>query len=163
MIAKEVNPHVDAAVIARTLYAGHLRVPRLSDNLEDIERVSAKICNLEGHDLETDEVSTSPKSFYAAVHQACAKRRFCTAFGGDQILGPEDTQPGDHVALLFGCPVPLILRPVDLKRPAALDRPVIHKYTLVGECYFDGVMYGEILQQMETGMWDESIFEFEIE
>lgn len=52
-------------------------------------------------------------------------------------LGPEETQDGDELCILFGCTVPVLLRKVR-------DTPPDHDlYELVGESYVHGMMDGE--------------------
>ena len=54
----------------------------------------------------------------------------------NRLLGlvPEGTRPGDIICVLFGCDVPLVLRPVGGST-----------FKIVGGCYVDGVMRGEPL------------------
>jgi len=57
-------------------------------------------------------------------------------------LGHAQSRPGDQIALLAGCSVPIILRERERGQPEA-------GYTLVGEAYVHGIMDGEA--------WDESL------
>ena len=57
-------------------------------------------------------------------------------------LGPRGTQIGDIICVLFGCSVPVILRP-------QIDPPsskIMH-YEVVGESYIYGMMDGEAISQ----------------
>jgi hypothetical protein len=156
--AMNANSDVDAAVIARTLYAGISQFAFApSDRLEGIERVALRLCDGKAQDLVDDVDFELARYFYVSVRAACTKRRFCTGVNGKPILGPENTKIGDHVVLLFGSPVPLILRPVDP------EQPQLFQYTLLGECYVDGIMHGEVLEQIETGVWDRNILNFQLE
>ncbi|KAI0476378.1 heterokaryon incompatibility protein-domain-containing protein [Xylariaceae sp. FL0804] len=70
-----------------------------------------------------------------AVAKAMKFRRLLTTAGaGYAGVGPCDTEPGDVVAVLLGCSVPLLLR------PAARGG-----HTVVGEVYLHGVMHGEAM------------------
>ncbi|KAG9598809.1 HET-domain-containing protein, partial [Aureobasidium melanogenum] len=71
-------------------------------------------------------------------------------------LVPRNTQPGDAIALLYGCNVPVVLHSRQAK-----DRGDAKLYRMLGECYVHGMMDGELnnhrktmpkpmLQQMET-------------
>ncbi|KAG9653096.1 HET-domain-containing protein, partial [Aureobasidium melanogenum] len=71
-------------------------------------------------------------------------------------LVPKNTQPGDAIALLYGCNVPVVLHSHEAK-----DRSDAKLYRMLGECYVHGMMDGELnnhrktmpkpmLQQMET-------------
>ena len=53
-------------------------------------------------------------------------------------LGPEGTQDGDVIVILYGADVPFILRPVN------------GSYKLIGECFVEGIMYGEVLENFES-------------
>ena len=52
-------------------------------------------------------------------------------------LAPTRTHPGDVVCVLLGGPVPFILR-----------ENIWGHYSLVGECYVDGIMDGEALNHL---------------
>lgn len=56
-------------------------------------------------------------------------------------VGPEDTQVGDLVYVLFGGEVPFLLREI----PESQDRRGTHTY--VGHTYVHGIMDGEVLEQ----------------
>lgn len=65
--------------------------------------------------------------------QACFERRLFTTANGFLGIGPATLKPADVLVILRGCRVPVLLRPQQ------------HQYALVGECYVDGIMYGEAL------------------
>jgi hypothetical protein len=54
-------------------------------------------------------------------------------------LGPGATRAGDLCCIIFGSPVPLILRRAD------------ENYQLVGEAYVHGVMNGKAVGQLDQG------------
>ena len=58
---------------------------------------------------------------------------------GRLALIPDAARSGDIVAIMFGCDVPLVLRP---NADGTMHR-------IVGECYVDGVMDGEAVDQHE--------------
>jgi hypothetical protein len=60
---------------------------------------------------------------------------------------PETIQEGDIIVILCGGPVPYVLRP----KSSGL-------YTLVDECYFHGIMQGEMLKYMDS---KEEVFNIE--
>jgi hypothetical protein len=60
--------------------------------------------------------------------------RFFQTSSGYYAVGPPGVQKGDKVVVLLGCSSPSILR------PTARDS---QEYTLVGECYSHGLMFGE--------------------
>ncbi|KAK3369369.1 heterokaryon incompatibility protein-domain-containing protein [Lasiosphaeria ovina] len=75
--------------------------------------------------------------FGTLVARACYRRRFCITTDG--LLGqvPIETQKGDGICLLSGTRVPFVVRSVGSHGGDE------QHYQLVGECYIDGLMYGE--------------------
>jgi len=61
-------------------------------------------------------------------------------------MGPIYRGKGDFVCILLGCNIPLTLRFVDLGLGEGA-------YRLVGECYVDGYMNGEIFGELSSGSW----------
>lgn len=73
----------------------------------------------------------------------CLSRCFFRARERFFGLCPHAARPGDRVVILHGGCVPYILRPVaDVGGRAA--------FALVGECYAEGYMYGEALEEQRT-------------
>ncbi|MCJ1380894.1 hypothetical protein MMC17_004003 [Xylographa soralifera] len=64
-----------------------------------------------------------------------SRRRFCTTSHGRLACMPLEAQKGDLICILYGGEVPYLLRPHQTKPP--------DHYTVVGECYVDGIMHGE--------------------
>ena len=65
-------------------------------------------------------------------------------------LAPQDSKHGDLVCVILGCPVPVLLRPVeegkDYPRASKVDS---QRYRLLGECYVDGFMKGEVMDMVD--------------
>jgi hypothetical protein len=74
--------------------------------------------------------------FLDAVGTACLGRRLFTTGSNMRGVGPSDTQPGDRVCVIYGTPVPFIVRECKEKEG----------YTFVGECYIDDIMHGEAVE-----------------
>ncbi|KIW94606.1 uncharacterized protein Z519_04582 [Cladophialophora bantiana CBS 173.52] len=73
---------------------------------------------------------------------ASANRRFVVSKGRNLIgMVPASAQLGDRICLLKGCSVPLLLR------PCSGDGGDQKQWKLVGECYFHGVMNGELYNE----------------
>ena len=70
--------------------------------------------------------------FLDKVGTYCSKRSFITTEEGYIGIVPKATKLGDRVCVLFGCPMPFVLRKI-----SGLQ------YQVVGECYIHGVMNGE--------------------
>jgi hypothetical protein len=64
-------------------------------------------------------------------------RLLCRTQVGYVGLVPRFTIPGDLICIVYGCPVPLVVRNSDTRKGA---------YRLVGECYVHGIMKGESLE-----------------
>ena len=61
-------------------------------------------------------------------------------------LAPQGSEPGDLVCVILGCPVPLLLRPVEEgKKTSRASTVGSQRYQLLGECYVDGFMNGEVM------------------
>jgi len=78
--------------------------------------------------------------FGVIAGKACHERKFFTTLNGRMGLCPRDTEVGDAIVILFGGNVPYVLR------------PTVHKeWRFIGECYTNGVMFGETWNSGERG------------
>ena len=87
--------------------------------------------------LRTHPLMNATKEQLEAISWAVnctAWRRILGTENGRMGLGPAATRAGDAVAILPGCDTPLILRESG------------DGWTVVGECYIHGVMYGEVVE-----------------
>jgi hypothetical protein len=77
-----------------------------------------------------------------AMARTARNRRFAVTRKHYMVLGPDDCQVGDVVAVLFGGNVPYVLRSAEDGR-----------YRLIAECYVHGLMDGEalVMTDLETG------------
>lgn len=66
-------------------------------------------------------------------------RRLSTTIKGYIAMAPAAAEPGDIICVLYGCSVPVVLRP----------RVEASTYEFIGECYVDGFMNGEILAKTD--------------
>ncbi|PTB38997.1 uncharacterized protein TrAFT101_007024 [Trichoderma asperellum] len=82
----------------------------------------------------------------------CKDIRSGSASGPKSLFGlaPKEAEEGDLVCILFGCTVPVILRPIE----------DLGLYKLVGEAYVHGVMDGEAMISSEVV--DEMRIDFQI-
>ncbi|KAE9363268.1 AAA-domain-containing protein [Stipitochalara longipes BDJ] len=69
-------------------------------------------------------------------------RRLCTTRNGLLGLAPLFAKPGDRIAILFGCNIPLILRPRG------------DNYEYIGSCFVEGLMKGEAVIGIEHNRED---------
>lgn len=77
--------------------------------------------------------------FYRRYHQTNEARELFVTDSGIVGMGPKQLQqPGDLVVIFGGYRAPCIIRPLG------------HRYRLLGDCYFEGAMYGERVRQLES-------------
>ena len=67
-------------------------------------------------------------------------RRVCVSVDGYIGIAPKETEENDWICVLNGVPVPFIIREHE------------NGYTLVGDCYVQGIMRGEAVQKIEEGV-----------
>ena len=96
--------------------------------------------NRDGLDLDTRRLmfESSPGivfDFLNRVQSVIWGRRLATVRQGYEVLGPRSCEVGDLVCILYGCSVPVILRP----------RSDGAGHTFIGECYVHGMMDGEAI------------------
>jgi hypothetical protein len=75
---------------------------------------------------------TTASAFAQRLHNA----RFCITSKGYLGLAPHEAKVGDEIFVFYGGAVPFVLRPVSKEEST---------YTLIGESYIHGIMYGEVL------------------
>ena len=80
-----------------------------------------------------------PGQFTKIYGQKGERLRFFVTDSGAIGMGPGTMQPGDLVVILFGASSPFVLRPTDNNG----------QYSLVGECYLDGIMEGQRIEQLQ--------------
>ncbi|KAH7385000.1 heterokaryon incompatibility protein-domain-containing protein [Cadophora sp. MPI-SDFR-AT-0126] len=79
-------------------------------------------------------LSVSESLVMDAVAGFLLDRSIVLSSDGRIALAPQDTQTGDVLAVLLGCDSPMLLRPLDND-----------EYIVIGEAFYDGAMYGELL------------------
>lgn len=84
-------------------------------------------------------------NFSSKAASVCHTRTLVITRKGYFGLGPGATRAGDLCCIIFGSPVPLILRHAD------------ENYQLVGEAYVHGVMNGEAVEQLDQGKSQQNI------
>jgi hypothetical protein len=119
--------------------------------------VTERIDDHAKHKVVFAEFPEEDRDFIQRVGENTGARRFCVTKAGKRVgLVPGQAQVGDHVAVVFGMPVPLVLRNVigrdgrgELadERHEVLEEQQQPKYRLVGDTYVTGVMQGELLAE----------------
>lgn len=83
---------------------------------------------------------------HVATTKTANRRTFITR-KGYVGLGSRPMQKDGIVCVLFGCPVPFLLRKSE------------HGYRLVGECYVHGIMHGQVIRAWRRNEFTEQEFE----
>ena len=74
------------------------------------------------------------KKFISVAHIMMQGRSLITTAEGHLGLVPKATEVGDVICVMLGCSIPLVLRQKNALR-----------YELIGPCFLDGIMSGEVL------------------
>jgi len=85
------------------------------------------------------EQSQNLNLFRKASLSLCRGREFAVTDGGYFAMIPREARGGDLVSVIFGCPMPMLLRRVG------------PSFVLIGEAAVYGMMQGELMQAVSTG------------
>ncbi|KAI4592946.1 hypothetical protein KJ359_010198 [Pestalotiopsis sp. 9143b] len=89
----------------------------------------------------TNGTKITSRALYHSLRTFIINQRFFVTTEGYLGMGPQMMGPGDEVWILFGGSVPFILRPTNTS-----SSEIERKYTLVGQAYVHGIMYGEVVR-----------------
>ena len=126
-----------------------------------MEYVHSLVAELDAHsNTDSNLQPLSPSA--ATMRASISKRRFFITQKGYVGLGTPYAQVGDNVVILAGGNVPFILRQLPASRmfydyldPLELMDIADKVYAFVGDCYVEGIMHGEFVQQAsENGFQD---------
>ena len=109
-----------------------------------LEEAVSTLCLL-SHETRTMHAFSRYQQMISRFLRVTAHRRFFVTRDGDMGLEPPCMKQDDTVVVLCGGRVPFILRQVDG------DGGGTGKWTLVGECYVEGLMQGEVVARMQRG------------
>ncbi|KAI9666761.1 MAG: hypothetical protein M1831_001536 [Alyxoria varia] len=114
--------------------------------------------------VEIDSPEPMYQQYSQLLHLACYQRRFFITAKGMFGLGPRETRTGDKVCVLFGSPVPFILRDFGAEagrlwgtwRKSRTDETNRHSeksYKIFGQAFVDTIMdyKGDIRADLESG------------
>ena len=90
-----------------------------------------------------------PISANYSLMWAAGNRRFFVTPHGGMGIAPKVTRPGDQVVVIYGCPLPLVVRQ---REDGA--------YWLIGPCYLYGMMKGKAIEKREELGLQEMVFVF---
>lgn len=152
-VDKKVTATAAAAAAAPPWFAGWWK-----DNNRPELRIRGytleELCQAEEPGYDPDQViRKTSKSFYARFRgtMKAIPRRLMVTEEGRVGIAPRQAEKGDLVCVLFGCNVPVILRPYPEGEAGgggggdASASSFAGKYQFVGECFVDGFMDGEAL------------------
>ena len=133
------------SVLARTLVVG--RDPKgyseLRSALQQGKSLPTQYSDAENEDPEA--ITGLARRYYDLIFHYCSNRRFFGAGSGCVGVAASALQVDDVVAILYGAPWPVILRPLE------------NGFQYVSQCYIDGIMQGEAVQERRrTGLADET-------
>jgi len=128
------EPEAKATVIAL--------LQRLTNN-SGIEYSMSEMA-LDPHRREETQAVVDFEAYLPRVHDTILKmnRRLMVTNEGHIGMAPSRGFKGDVVAILFGCSVPVLLRPRDQN---------VTSYAFIGECYVHDFMNGEAIQELNSG------------
>ena len=103
---------------------------------------------IQSNDHRPQEGLEGDLAINARAAQVGERRRIFVSEKGDAGLVPDDAEIGDVLCILYGCDLPVLLRPVRDGR-----------YKFMGEAYVHGLMHGEA---METTEGERNVTQFHI-
>lgn len=97
------------------------------------------------------DLSFEISTFESNVRRALTNRRIFKTGKGFYGAGHRETKPGDICVVIPGANVPFVLR----QCCEASRKPIQRTFQLIGECYLQGIMRGEIFEPREgSGLQD---------
>ena len=91
-------------------------------------------------------LNSASTRFRNEPYYKCKRRRFFGTQNGTYGIGPQCMRTGDIVAVLYGGNTPYVLRPKG------------DKYLFMGQAYVDGIMQGQLVQEIEAGRVHEEMY-----
>ena len=120
------------------------------DFLQFLDRLT-QIINHQHHgaELNSQQVSQGATRYAAAFFEHTNSRAMFLTEGGLLGLCSKDAQVKDEVAIYFNCPYPVIQRSVSGEKVSVDDAESKLFRELLGLCYVDGLMQGEIFKKKD--------------
>ena len=118
---------------------GLINVPEI---LEFFQGISSELLSMPKELLADITQYEDAFDFFQRLQACCCGRRLVAASDNRMGLAPSKADIGDLVCVLLGCDVPVILRRMDDSK---------EEYLFIGEAYFQGIMDGEALEQVDAG------------
>ncbi|XXG99423.1 hypothetical protein Hte_005762 [Hypoxylon texense] len=100
----------------------------------------------EGDNWKSKMVNDEQNEYLGCLRSKAGKKSFLTTKSGFVGTCVPDGRKGDVIAILFGSPVPFVLRPgSDTIDVSGTERPI---YFLIGASYVSGIMAGEMVDEL---------------
>lgn len=105
-------------------------------------------------DVQSPKASSHPFNRLAMeqaldrIYRSTQSRKLVVTDEGKLCLVPQESLPLDIIVVLFGCSMPVVLRPKTKEET----------YSVVGTCYHHGFMNGEAVKGKETGLFTTQTF-----
>ncbi|KAI0515111.1 heterokaryon incompatibility protein-domain-containing protein [Xylaria bambusicola] len=99
--------------------------------------------HLDGLDAIWDDLTVYART----ASRMCLGRRFFVTKEGYFGLGPQAMTSDDQIFFFLGCDYPVVLRPLD-------EYGKCRRYQVVGVCYLDGFMFGEVFYGQIPRPWE---------
>jgi hypothetical protein len=129
-------PKLFNALIVRTILAGHYMM--CGDFLKRIDWTDEQsIWKLLNGERGAQHGGLDERRVWFQVTRMCDHRTILALEAHTMALGPPNTEPGDVVCILHGSKLPIILRRQG------------ERWRFIGQCYVDGIMFGEAVTWAE--------------
>jgi Heterokaryon incompatibility protein (HET) len=115
------------------------------------------LASLEELTKATERLKSDPEKFWLDMRLVCEGRSFVFTSNGRFGLGPRMAREGDAVVVLWGGNVPFVLRTKEMDEDGD-GREDAERWKLVGEAYVHGIMRGEGMEILKSGMVEEREF-----
>lgn len=131
LIAGLAHPGKDLVPIYYQQYFEHFRRTFIDDvRFQDTDWKEAHALISQDNEIK-DDIKLGASSYLFALLDASIGRRFCITKTDKFALAPSGCAIGDLICLVPGAPAPFVLRKAE------------YSFILVGDCYVDGLMAGE--------------------
>jgi hypothetical protein len=100
-------------------------------------------------DIEDDDQARKAAEYYLAFANGSVHRSVVITSSGRLAIGPDIIAVNDVVTILWGCRLPIVLRPISGEST----------HEVVGPCYVDGIMEGEAVEKHENDGKEDQVFD----
>ncbi|CZR67879.1 uncharacterized protein PAC_17778 [Phialocephala subalpina] len=98
------------------------------------------------HEIAPEVLEARQRAIVASASTRMHAKRLVISRTRLAGLAPQAAEEGDHIVVLLGCDFPVVMRNMG------------SYWTLIGEVYVDGIMYGEAMDGLHSGKYKEQGF-----